>query len=246
MNQGKLLYAQSGGVTAVINATACAVIETARAAKVPLLFIDTPIPGVGFTTVQSDNEAIGVESGKLMAARVGDGKTINLAILNGGPTDVTVGPARRAGFLKGLEAGGVKYKIVAEAVASYAQDKAVGASENMLAAHPDIDAFFGYNDAMSLGALQVLKNKKNTKVLVSGVDGQKEALAAIKDGGCTGQYVSTGLNSPSEAATKAIEIAIAVATGEKKKSDYPPVAKTTVAGIDCKNITKYYDPKSVF
>ena len=37
MNGGKLLYAQSGGVTAVINATACAVIETARAAKVPVL-----------------------------------------------------------------------------------------------------------------------------------------------------------------------------------------------------------------
>ena len=36
MSQGKLLYAQSGGVTAVINATACAVIETARAAKVPM------------------------------------------------------------------------------------------------------------------------------------------------------------------------------------------------------------------
>jgi 6-phosphofructokinase 1 len=37
MSQGKLLYAQSGGVTAVINATAAAVIETARAAKVPVL-----------------------------------------------------------------------------------------------------------------------------------------------------------------------------------------------------------------
>jgi 6-phosphofructokinase 1 len=37
MSQGKLLYAQSGGVTAVINATACAVIDTARAAKVPVL-----------------------------------------------------------------------------------------------------------------------------------------------------------------------------------------------------------------
>ena len=37
MSQGKLLYAQSGGVTAVINATACAVIETARAARVPVL-----------------------------------------------------------------------------------------------------------------------------------------------------------------------------------------------------------------
>ena len=30
MNKGNLLYAQSGGVTAVINATACAVIEACR------------------------------------------------------------------------------------------------------------------------------------------------------------------------------------------------------------------------
>ena len=46
MNAGKLLYAQSGGVTAVINATACAVIETARAAKVPVLAAHNGIIGV--------------------------------------------------------------------------------------------------------------------------------------------------------------------------------------------------------
>ena len=33
MPAGTLLYAQSGGVTAVINATAAAVIETARATR---------------------------------------------------------------------------------------------------------------------------------------------------------------------------------------------------------------------
>ncbi len=37
MARGKLLYAQSGGVTAVINATACGVIETARRHGVPVL-----------------------------------------------------------------------------------------------------------------------------------------------------------------------------------------------------------------
>jgi len=37
MGKGNLLYAQSGGVTAVINATACAVIETARRKGVPVL-----------------------------------------------------------------------------------------------------------------------------------------------------------------------------------------------------------------
>ena len=37
MNKGRLLYAQSGGVTAVINATAGAVIEAARAKKIKVL-----------------------------------------------------------------------------------------------------------------------------------------------------------------------------------------------------------------
>ncbi|HEY0178614.1 MAG TPA: 6-phosphofructokinase [Dokdonella sp.] len=46
MSQGKLLYAQSGGVTAVINATASAVIETARAARVPVLAARNGILGV--------------------------------------------------------------------------------------------------------------------------------------------------------------------------------------------------------
>ncbi len=46
MSKGKLLYAQSGGVTAVINATACAVIETARASRVPVLAARNGIIGV--------------------------------------------------------------------------------------------------------------------------------------------------------------------------------------------------------
>ena len=37
MASGTLLYAQSGGVTAVINATASAVIQTARARRVKVL-----------------------------------------------------------------------------------------------------------------------------------------------------------------------------------------------------------------
>src|SRR5690606_2563433 len=45
MKTGNLLYAQSGGVTAVINATAAAVIETARASKVPVLAAKNGIIG---------------------------------------------------------------------------------------------------------------------------------------------------------------------------------------------------------
>jgi ATP-dependent phosphofructokinase / diphosphate-dependent phosphofructokinase len=46
MSKGKLLYAQSGGVTAVINATASAVIQAARAEKIPVLAAKNGILGV--------------------------------------------------------------------------------------------------------------------------------------------------------------------------------------------------------
>lgn len=219
---------------------------TAAAGKKPLLFIDTSIPGVGFTSVQSDNEKIGHDSGMLMAKRIGTGKSVKVAILNGGPTDVDVGPARRNGFLSGLKDGGVTATIVGDTEADYAQDKAVQATEDMLTAHPDIDVVFGYNDAMALGALSVLKTKNNSHVLVAGVDGQKEALAAIKSGGCSGQYVSTGLNSPSLATVAAVQAAIDVATGAKKTTDYPKTSYTTAAGIDCDNVNQYYNANSVF
>jgi ribose transport system substrate-binding protein len=219
---------------------------TAIAAKKPLMFIDTSIPNVGFTTVQSDNAKIGEDSGKLMAERLGKGKSIKLAILNGGPRDEIVGPERRKGFLAGLTDGGLKYTIVGEAAANYAQGDAVTATEDLLAAHPDIDVIFGYNDSMALGALQTLRTKHNTKVLLSGVDGQKQALAAIKDSGCSGQYVSTGLNSPSIAARESFDVAVAVATGSAQPNSYPKVKYTKAVGIGCKNIDQYYKPDSVF
>jgi len=220
---------------------------TQAAKKVPILFIDTGIDGVGVAAVTSDNEQIGILSGELTAKRFKAGSTITVAILNGGPTDVVVGPRRQSGFLKGLEKGGLKYKIVAQTSAVYAQDKAVPATESMLAANPKVDLILGLNDSMALGALTVLKNQKNTTTLVAAAaDGQKQAFEAIKDGGCTGQYVSTGLNSPSLATNRAFEIALQLATGKKKASDFEPSEFTKPAGIDCNNVDSYYDPKSIF
>jgi len=220
---------------------------TQAAKQVPLLFIDTGIEGIGVTAVTSDNEQIGALSGELTAKRFKAGSTITVAILNGGPTDVVVGPRRQSGFLKGLKNGGLKYKIVAQTSAVYAEDKAVPATESMLAANPKVDLIVGLNDAMALGALTVLHNQGNTTTLVAAAaDGQKQALEAIKSGGCTGQYVSTGLNSPSLATNRAFEIALQLATGKKKASDFKRSEFTTPAGIGCKNVDSYYDPKSIF
>lgn len=217
------------------------------AKSTPVVFVDTGISNVGVTSVTSNNSEIGKLSGKLTAERFGSGTEISMAILNGGANDELVGPARQQGFLDGLTEGGVKYDIVAEAPAMWAQDKAVPASESMLAAHPDVDLVLGLNDAMALGALTVLRDQNNTKTLVAASsDGQKEALKEIKDGGCEGQYVSTGLNSPDLAGARAMDVAVQLATGEATKDQFKPEEFTKSAGINCKNIDEYYNPDSEF
>ena len=219
---------------------------TQVASRKPLMFIDTAIPDVGFTAVGSDNEKIGQDAGELLAKRIGSGQSVKVGILNGGPADEIVGPARQKGLLAGLENGGVTADVVASAPGEYSKDKAVPATENMLSAHPDITVFLGLNDAMALGALDVARQAGRSDVMVAGVDGQKEALKEIEDGGCDGQYVSTGLNSPSLATDRVMEIAEAVTTGKKKTTDYDALSLTKAAGIGCENIDEYYDPKSVF
>ncbi|WP_216363473.1 sugar ABC transporter substrate-binding protein [Subtercola boreus] len=219
---------------------------TQIASQVPLLFIDTGIPGVGVTSVSSDNAAVGALSGELAAKRFTTGQTIKVGVLNGGPNDVIVGPARQQGFLDGLTKAGMKFDVVASTEADYAQDKAVPATESMLAANPDLNLILGLNDSMALGALTVLADQKNTTTLVAAsADGQKQALEQILKG-CDSQYVSTGLNSPSLATERAFQIAEQLGTGEKAASDFKPNEYTKAAGIDCSNVSDYYDANSVF
>jgi len=252
MNQMQAMMAQGANVL-VVNATSVKgqkEMMTQIASKIPVIYIDTSVPGTGATAVQSDNLTIGRESGKITAKRFLDmgKKSITMVILTGPATDEFVGPARRKGFLEGLKKGGLKYEIKAEQPGDYAQDKGQVAAENMLAGNPDIDLVAGLNDSMVLGAYNVVNgNSRYKKVyLAAAADGQKEGLALIKSGGCKGRYISTGLNSPSLAAKEALKIAVDISTGAKKPADYPPESFTKAVGIGCENIDEYYDPNSVF
>jgi ribose transport system substrate-binding protein len=252
MNQMQSMLSQGIDVL-VVNATSVKgqkEMMTQIASKVPVIYIDTSVPGTGMTSVQSDNLTIGRESGKITAKRFLDaGKnSIKMVILTGPATDEFVGPNRRQGFLDGLKEGGLQFDILAEQPGDYQQDRGQVAAENMLAGNPDVDLIMGLNDSMALGAYNVIKDKPayDNVYVAAAADGQKEGLALIKQGGCESRYISTGLNSPSLAAEDALKIAIDVATGAKKPSDYPKESFTKAVGIGCDNIDEYYDPNSIF
>ena len=94
----------------------------------------------------------------------------------------------------------------------------------MLAGNPDVDLDARPERLDGAGRATTSingKDKYKNVYVAASADGQKEALALIKQGGCSGRYISTGLNSPSLAAEQALEIAVDIATGEKKPARLP-------------------------
>lgn len=252
MNQMQAMLAQGANVL-IVNATSVKgqkEMMTQIASTVPVIYIDTNVPGTGTTSVGSDNKEIGKLSGQLTAARFKKmGKSeIKMVVLTGPATDEFVGPNRRQGFLDGLTSGGVKFTIKAEQSGDYQQDKGQVAAENMLAGNPDVDLILGLNDSMALGAYNVVNGKPRYRnvYIAASADGQRQALQLIKEQGCDSRYISTGLNSPDLATEKALSIAVSLATGKSKPADYPAESFTKAVGIDCSNITEYYNPDSTF
>ena len=115
LTQMQAMMSQGANVL-VVNATSVKgqyQMMTQVASKIPVIYIDTGVPGTGMTSVSSDNLTIGRESGKITAKRFLDaGKSsIKMVILTGPATDEFVGPNRRQGFLDGLKEGGLQYTI---------------------------------------------------------------------------------------------------------------------------------------
>ncbi len=127
--------------------------------------------------IGSDNVQAGTIAGKgLLKAVGGSGDVL---ILKGIPGEQN-GINRVKGF---NTASAGKLKVVGSQVANYEQSQGLSAAEALLKAHPEVKGIFAANDTMALGAAQAVRNAGKTgKVHVIGVDGIKEALAAIKSG----------------------------------------------------------------
>ena len=113
---------------------------TRASEEVPVVLVDTDIPGwkEKETYIGSDNIEAGLEAGHYLKKRMGGKGTI--ALLTGIPGSVT-GDQREAGMRKAIK--GTDIKVVGEIAADYDRLKAVGAMEDILQTHPDVDAVFG-------------------------------------------------------------------------------------------------------
>lgn len=92
---------------------------------------------------------------------------------------------RSKGILDSLNAGGDKYKIVAQQTGNWLRSQSLAIVESVLpslAKHPQV--IIAANDDMALGAIEALRGlgMKPGEIIVTGFDAVPEALARVNDG----------------------------------------------------------------
>lgn len=194
----------------------------ANQAKIPVLVIDTRVDQAalaeaGASTlafIGSDNKDGGRIAGEFIAARLG-GKG-NVAILEGIPGHET-GDARLSGFHDAIQ----KFKgirIVASQTANWERDQGYNVFQNILQAHPDIQAVFACNDMMALGAVEAISSaQKRGRIVVVGFDAIKDSRAAMLNG----EMHASIAQHPEEMGKLAVEYAYAAIHGQSIPSEIP-------------------------
>ena len=222
--------------------------DAATKAGVKVVVMDSSINPKAhvITQVRSSNDQNGYLVGQWLAKRM-QGTPIKMILLSGSQGN-EVGRDRRLGVFKGLlegqlvNEGKAGFVVLGQGWGAWAQEEGLKAAEDLLQAHPDANVILGENDSMVLGAMKALKAAGKSDVLVlAAADGQKEALALIKEG----QYGATGLNDPDLVARTAVDIGLKALKGELT-ADYPKLVLTKPDVITKENVDKYYRKDAVF
>ncbi|HPZ74969.1 MAG TPA: D-ribose ABC transporter substrate-binding protein, partial [Candidatus Pacearchaeota archaeon] len=157
-----------------------AAIEEANVAKIPVITVDRGASGGKVLLhIASDNVAGGRLAGEYIAEKLGGkGKVIELVGIPG----TSSARDRGKGFNEVIE----KYpgiQVVARQTANYNRAEGLTVMENLLQAHPDINAVFAHNDEMALGAIEAIKAAGKLKdIIVVGFDATPDALESVKRG----------------------------------------------------------------
>ncbi|SFN35516.1 substrate-binding domain-containing protein [Mycetocola miduiensis] len=132
------------------------------------------------TYIGTDNKAAGGKAGDFVAEQVEQDSEV--AIIGGIAGDVTSG-ARVDGFKAAVDG---KLTVIQESAADWKREVALTAATDIIAANPNVKAFFAANDDMGLGIVKAIENAGRTgEIVVVSVDGNEDALESVKAGGLT-------------------------------------------------------------
>jgi len=183
----------------------------ANRAGIPVLTIDTRVDKPTLeeagcrvvTFIGSDNFEGGRIAGEHIANKLdGRGK---VALLEGIPGHET-GDSRLSGFQKSVDnVSGIE--IVASQTANWERDQGFNVFQNILQAHPNVQAVFACNDMMALGAVEAIAAAGKTgKILVMGFDATTDAREAIQKGTMIGSVAQNPYEMGRQAVINAVHL----------------------------------------
>ncbi len=153
-------------------------IQRANQAKIPVFTADIAADGGQVVShVASDNVAGGKLAGDYIAKLLGGKGTVGLI----GEPDVQSTIDRETGFKQALAAY-PNIHLVANLNGFGTRDHALRAADDMLQAHPHLDAIFAINDESALGALSSAQSHHADKLIIVGYDAGAEARRDIAAG----------------------------------------------------------------
>ncbi len=154
-------------------------VERAMGQGIPVVIWDSPVDTDRFVAqVATDN----FHAGELGAERIGKilngkGKVAMVKVQPGAASTM----AREDGFEKKLKSAFPGIQIVDSQYGWADFAKSLAVTENMLTAHPDVDAFFASNESSTVGATQALKARKAKAKLV-GFDWSPKLMEDLQSG----------------------------------------------------------------
>ena len=207
------------------------VLETAVQQGVKVIFIDQQIPGwdkaEGF--IGTDNPKGSALMGDYLAQRLGG--TGKVGVLVGSP-GIPVSVARIGELQRILEAAGNEVILSSQQDLCQA-DVAVGVVQNMLVAHPDLDAFYTICGPDGLAVDKVLADQPGDRTIISTTwDVPVQYVQHIIDGTADAAIAQF----PVRLAQMGVDAAIVVGTG----GTIPPVTDTGTELVTADNAATYF------
>ncbi|WP_334105134.1 substrate-binding domain-containing protein, partial [Muricomes intestini] len=197
---------------------------------------DIPIVNANCEYIAAADTFVGasqIEIGHIAADYIADklGGSGKVAIIEGVAGTFT-SIQRVNGFKEQVEAKYPDIEIIASVPADYEMEKGMNVATDILTQNSDVDAIYGCNDNMALGAVEALRAAdKLGEVIVTGVDGTGDAYKSIH----AGELTATVDQFMDKNGVAAVDVAFRLLAGQ----DIPRVVETPIAVIDENNAADY-------
>jgi ribose transport system substrate-binding protein len=204
------------------------IVKQVMEANIPVVTLDREVNTKVTCQIGAQNRPIGVAAGEFIIEKLqGTGNVIEIE----GTVGASATTDRHEGFRDALKEA-PRISVVADQFCDYLREPAVKFVEEMLQKFGpgQIQAIYAHDDAMALGAMQVVEAAGRLKeIAIVGIDGENSAFQAIKDGKLAATFTYP------YCAPQGIQYAYNLAIGEQVPDQV--VLKST--RVDASNVDQY-------